>query len=88
MGREVKSTFQVTEYEPGHLIAIETTQSTFPIRVIRTVEALDDHSSRVTADISGGPDNWFISLIGPLVQKRAQKSVDADYDRLVELLEG
>lgn len=88
MGREVTSTFVVTDYEPGRRIAIETTESTFPIRVVRTVDPLDEYSCRVTADISGGPDNWLIRLVGPFVEKRAQKSVDADYDRLVRFLEG
>lgn len=87
MGREVLSSFIVTEYEPGHSITIETTESTFPIRVTRTVEPIDESSCRVSADISGGPDNWFFRLIGPIVQRRAQRSVDADYDRLVQLLE-
>lgn len=87
MGRDVLSSFVVTDYEPGRLISIETTKSTFPISVARTVEPIDENSSRVAADISGGPDNWFFRLLGPIVQKRAQKSVDADYDRLVQLLE-
>jgi hypothetical protein len=81
MGRQIVSNFVVTEFEPGRLIAIETTESTFPIRVVRRVEPIDDASCRVSADISGGPDNWLIRLIRPLVEKKAQTSVDADYDR-------
>ena len=87
MGRDVVSSFVVTELEQGRSITIETTASTFPIRVTRTVEPIDESSCRVSADISGGPENGLIRLIGPLVEKRAQKSVDADYDRLVQLLE-
>lgn len=87
VGRDVVSSFVVSDYEPGRRIAIETTKSTFPIEVVRTVEPIDESSCRVTADISGGPDNWFFRLVGPIIQKRAQKSVDADYDRLVRLLE-
>lgn len=87
MGRQVMSSFVVSDYEPGRRIAIETTKSTFPIEVVRTVEPIDESSCRVTADISGGPDNWFFRLVGPLIQRRAQKSVDADYDRLVQVLE-
>lgn len=88
MGRRVMSSFVVTDYEPGRRIAIQTTKSTFPIEVVRTVEPIDESSCRVTADISGGPDNWFFGLVGPIIQERAQKSVTADYDRLVRLLEG
>lgn len=86
MGRQIVSSYVVTEFEAGQLIAIETTKSTFPIRVMRRVEPIDDATCRVSADITGGPDNWLARLIGPMVEKRAQKSVDADYDRLVQLL--
>lgn len=87
MGRQIVSSFVVTEFRAGRLITIETTESTFPISVVRGVEPIDAATCRVSADISGGPDNWLIRLIGPLVEKRAQKSVDADYDRLIQLLE-
>ena len=87
MGRSVESKFVVTEYEPGRLIAIETEESTFPIAVRRTVTPLDDSSCQVEAVIGGGPEKGPLRWLTPLVQRRAQKSVDADYDRLVVLLE-
>lgn len=87
MGRDVRSTFVVTDLEPGRMIRIETIESTFPIQVERRVDPLDDSSCRVTADITGGPDKGVMKLLSPLMAGRAQKSVDADYDRLVQLLE-
>lgn len=87
MGRDVTSTFVVTRFEPGRLIEIETTESTFPIKVVRTVEPIDGSSSRVSAVITGGPDRGLLRLVAPLMQRRAQRSVDGDYDRLVQLLE-
>lgn len=88
MGRAVESKFVVTDYEPGRLIAIETEESTFPINVRRTVTPLDESSCQVEAVIGGGPESGPLKWMTPLVQGRAQKSVDADYDRLVALLEG
>lgn len=87
MGRDINSTFIVTGFEPGRLIEIETVESTFPIRVIRLVESLSGDACRVSADISGGPQGGVAKLLTPLMARRAQKSVDADYDRLVQLLE-
>lgn len=87
LGREVVSTFEVTEFEPGRKIRIETTESTFPIQVTRTVEYVDDGSSRVAAVITGGPESGPMRWLEPLMARRAQRSVDADYDRLVQLLE-
>lgn len=87
MGRDVISSFVVTDFDPGRRIVIETTESTFPIRVERTVEPLDGSSCQVSALITGGPDRGLLKLLTPLMKGRAQKSVDADYDRLVQLLQ-
>lgn len=86
MGRDVKSTFVVTDFEPGRMIRIETIESSFPIQVERKVEPIDESTCRVRADITGGPEG-VLKVLTPLMAGRAQKSVDADYDRLVQLLE-
>ena len=86
MGRDVKSVFSVTEYEPGRSITIETIESTFPITVQRTVEPTGTGSCMVHAEIGGGPTG-LLKLLAPLVRGKAQRSVDADYDRLKALLE-
>jgi carbon monoxide dehydrogenase subunit G len=86
MGRDVRSVFRVTEYEPGRSIKIETVESTFPITVHRTVHTTGPGTSRVDADIGGGPTG-LLKLLAPLMRGRAQRSVDADYDRLKELLD-
>ncbi|HUF14299.1 MAG TPA: SRPBCC family protein [Acidimicrobiia bacterium] len=87
LGRDVNSTFVVKALEPGRMVEIETIDSTFPIRVRRIVEPLSEESCRVRAEISGGPERGPLKWLGPLVSRRAQRSVDADYDRLVQLLE-
>jgi len=87
MGRDIHSTFQVTAYEPGHLIGIETIKSTFPIQVVRKVGSTGDASCQVSAQITGGPEKGLAKLLEPLFGRAAQASVDRDYDRLVQLLE-
>lgn len=86
MGRAITSTFRVTDYEPDHLIAITTIESTFPISVVRRVETIGEGRCRVSAEISGGPTG-AARFLEPLMKRQAQKSVDGDYDRLVLLLE-
>lgn len=86
MGRDVSSVFVVTEFAPGSSIKIETVESTFPITVHRWIEATGPNTSRVNADIGGGPTG-FLRLLAPFMAGKAQKSVDADYDRLKVLLE-
>ena len=82
MGRPVHSRFRVTDHTPGRSITIETIESTFPITVTRTVEPVDDSTCRVRAEILGTPTG-LMGLIAPLTRRLAQRSVDADYDRLV-----
>ena len=86
MGKNIISTFEVTAYEPGTRIEIETIKSTFPIRVVRTVKHLSNKSCRVSAEISGGPGG-LMKVLGPALNRSAQKSIERDYDRLVQLLE-
>jgi hypothetical protein len=86
LGRTVSTRFQVVEYDPGRSITIESIESSFPIRVRRSVEPIGPDRSRVTAGISGEPGGFF-GLVGPALRRLAQRSVDADYDRLVKLLE-
>ena len=82
LGRTITSRFVVTEYTPGSSITIATLESTFPIMVTRTVEPTGPAACRVHARISGGPGGIF-RLAAPLIRRVAQRSVDADYDRLV-----
>ncbi len=85
-GRDIKSVFVVTALNPGVSISIETLESTFPIQVERRVEDLGDGRSRVSAEITGGPEKGILRLIEPLLAKQAARSIKKDYDRLVQLL--
>jgi len=85
LGRPVVARFEVIEYTPARSITIDTIEGTFPITVTRTVEALDDQRSVVTAEIEGGPGG-LMRLLAPITRWIAQRSVDADYNRLVDLL--
>lgn len=87
MGRPIVSTFEVTGFEPGRSISIATIESTFPIRVTRTVEELADGRSRVTAHVGGGPTGPLARVGTPLMKKLVKRSVDGDYARLKQVLE-
>lgn len=86
LGRIVTNRFEVIAYEPGRSITIRSTEGSFPITVHRSVEPLGQGRSRVSADIEGEPGRFF-RLVGPVLRRLAQRSVDADYDRLQRLLE-
>jgi uncharacterized protein YndB with AHSA1/START domain len=86
LGRTLRNDFEVIAYEPGRSVTIRSTGGSFPITVRRSVEPTDPHSSEARAEISGEPGGFF-RLAGPLLRRLAQRSVDADYDRLRGLLE-
>lgn len=80
-GRPIHTHFRVTAVETGRSISIESTQSTFPIQVTRTVEPTA-HGCRVTAHIRGQPTG-VLRLFSGLVRR----SVARDYAALKRLLE-
>lgn len=86
LGRTLLNRFGVIEYEPGRSITIRSVEGNFPIEVRRSVEPIGPDRTRLTAEINGEPTGLF-RIAGPLVQRFAQRSVDADYDRLKTLLE-
>lgn len=81
-GRRIDTHFRVTDYIAGQSISIESTQSTFPIQVTRSVEPLDSGRTRVTAHIRGQPTG-VLKLFSGMVKK----SVSKDYRNLKRLLE-
>jgi len=82
MGRDIVSRFVVTDLQPGRSISIETTESTFPIQVTRSVEPDGDGCS-VTAHIRGQPTG-LLKLFSGMVPMGVRK----DYSKLKALLEG
>lgn len=84
LGRPVISVFEVTDFEPDRMIRIETIESSFPIQVTRRVTPVDAGRCLVTADITGEPPGP--GFLAPIMRSIAQRSVDRDYEKLVELL--
>ena len=86
LGRDIVSSFEVVEFEPGRRIRIRSTAGTMPIDVTRSVEPIDDRRCRVGAVVKGEPPRLF-RLLGPLLDRMVQRSVDGDYRRLKATLE-
>jgi uncharacterized protein YndB with AHSA1/START domain len=87
LGRDVVSTFRVSEYEPGRRIRFVSTSGPFPIDESRTVEPLGEGRSRVTAVVQGDASRTFW-MVAPLLRAMVRRSVRADYARLQRLLAG
>jgi len=83
LGRPIITEFEVVAVDPGRSIEINSTKSTFPIQVTRSVEPLGDGACRVTAHVRGQPTGWMKWLSGMV-----KGSVRKDYAKLKDLLEG
>ena len=82
LGRRIDTHFRVVEFVPGKSISIESTQSTFPIQVTRSVDADPRGGCWVTAHIRGQPTG-LLKLMSGMVKR----SVARDYDELKRQLE-
>jgi hypothetical protein len=85
LGRDIVSTFEVTELVPDRRIRIRTVEGTMPMDITREVEPLGEDRSRVTATVRGGPTG-LLRLADPLTRRMVRRSVRGDYERLTRLL--
>ncbi|MCH9681235.1 MAG: SRPBCC family protein [Deltaproteobacteria bacterium] len=82
LGRTIDTHFRVTEFRAGRSISIESTVSTFPIQVTRSVDPQGDDACRVTAHVRGQPKG-LLKLLSGMVKKSIRK----DYQTLKTTLE-
>ena len=86
LGREIRTSFEVTALEPGRSITIASTAGSFPITVTRTVEPLGPQRCRAAAVVSGDGAS-FLRIADPVARFMVRRSVDGDYAQLKRLLE-
>lgn len=80
LGRRIESHFEVIAYEPDRMVQATTTESSFPITFMRSVEA-HNGGSRVKAVITGDASGFF-KLAEPLLGFMTRRSIRTDYARL------
>jgi uncharacterized membrane protein len=85
LGRQIASTFEVVEYMPGRRVKASSTSGSFPITFTRMVEAAGGGAD-VSAVIEGDSGGFF-KLAEPLLGRMVQRSVEADYRNLKQLME-
>ena len=85
LGKEIVSSFEVTELESGRRIRIRST-SGMPLDITRQVEPDDDGRSVVSAVVRGESSGLF-RIAEPLMRFLVGRSVRRDYVRLKQALE-
>jgi uncharacterized membrane protein len=86
LGKDIVSSFEVTEHVPNQQITIQTTRSSFPLLVVRTTTAVASGRTHVHETVAGAPKGFY-RLAQPVLRLMVQRSVRRDYSRLKQLLE-
>ena len=87
LGKEIRTGFVVTELEPGARIRIESTSGPMPLDITRSV-AFDGGAGSVVKAVIRGDSSGVFRIAAPVMRWMVNRSVQADYRRLKETLEG
>jgi uncharacterized membrane protein len=87
LGKEIRTSFEVTAREPGHLITIQSREgSSFPLTVTRQVEPLDDNHCLVTETVDSDPSGFY-RIASPVLHAMVRRGIWRSYQRLRDLME-
>lgn len=86
LGKTIVTNFEVIEYEPNRMVRFASRASTFPLRILRSVEPIDG-GTHVHAVIEGEPSGFFFKLLGPLLDRMVTNTINKDYAKLKRVLE-
>lgn len=87
LGRQIHTSFEVTEHHPGRLVTIESRAgSSFPIKVTRIVQARAGGGSNVTEEVEGDPSGFY-AIATPLLRAMVVRNIRRDYRNLKRVLE-
>ncbi len=85
MGKQIESAFQITEFESGQKMSLESTSGPIPMRAYYILTPVDGGTSlnlAIEAELTG-----VLKMTEPLVVSTAKKQITADLAKLKELLE-
>ena len=84
-GRKVKSTWEITEYEPNGRVQWKTTEGPIPMEGSTSFESTEE-GSRVTFILEARPTGLY-GLLQPIIGRAVRKQVKSDLESLKILLE-
>lgn len=87
LGKEIRTSFEVTAHEPGRLVTITSRAgSSFPLNVTRLVEPTGPESCRVTETVESDPSGFY-RIGAPLLRMMVRRNIARDYVALKRLLD-
>jgi uncharacterized protein YndB with AHSA1/START domain len=85
MGREMKTTLELTAFEPNAKWGAKVVKGPVPYEVVSLFEAAGD-GTKVTTRVEGEPTGFFKVAEG-MVSGQLEKTLEEDFQRLKALLE-
>src|SRR5688500_16694675 len=80
LGKEIRTSFEVTAHEPGRLITIASREgSSFSIEVTREVEPLDGPRCRVVETVESDPAGFY-RIAQPVLRLMVTRNIRRDYE--------
>jgi len=87
LGKEVRTSFEVTDLRDGRLITITSLPgSSFPITITREVDPVSERRCRLTETASGEPGGFFRIAEAPM-RAMVRRNITRAYRALKSLLE-
>jgi len=86
LGRRLRYTYEIAEFEPGSALTMRTAQGPFPMETRYTWEAVEPGSTRMTLRNRGTPSG-FSALVAPILVPAMRRANRKDLERLRGLLE-
>lgn len=86
MGRRIKSTLEVTEYEINRKITYKTTSGPIPFEAKYIFDPISEGETRVTF-VAEGDVGGFFKLAEPLVGRAVQREWEANLRTLKDIVE-
>jgi uncharacterized protein YndB with AHSA1/START domain len=87
LGKRMKATIEVTEFEPGRRFSLRTRSGPIPFRVRHTLEPADGGgATRLHVEVEGDPGGVF-KLAESLVMRNAQRQIEGDFATLKQMVE-
>src|SRR5918996_4980199 len=85
MGRRIEYVNEVTRLDPGSVLEMRSVKSPFPMHI--TYAFQDAAGGTQTSVRVQGGRSTFYPLAGPLVSRQGEKNVQADLERLKDIVE-
>jgi uncharacterized membrane protein len=86
LGRDLVYTYEITEYEPGERVAMQTSEGPFPMHTTYTWRAVGDRVTHMTLRNHGEPSGLskFAAPLMAMAMKRAMTQDLGDLKRRLE----